>query len=446
MSTPLWDAVQQYHAKQAARFHTPGHKAAPQSLSFIGAALGYDVTELPMTDSLLMPQGSILQAEQAAAGLFGTAETLFSAGGCTLCIQTMLRLVFSNGGKLVLGRNCHVSALNALALMKIEPVWVWPEPDAGAALPGRISADALRKVLQMHPDAKAVYITSPDYYGVCSDLQAIGSVCEAFSIPMLVDNAHGTHLAFVAPEMAPLACGAAMCADSAHKTLPVLTGGAYLQIAQEQYAAQAKAAMAMFASTSPSYLILLSLDLCRDWLEREGRMAFAALRQQVEAVQQEAIAQGLTLPEGRCDPVRLTLSGMQRGIGGTVLAAHFRAYGIEPEYADTAQVVLIPSPFNTARDFERLTTALHHLPDGVLEPQSVYTVPMMHPQAAMTPAEALCRETEQIPLRLAMGRIAAAVYSVCPPGVPLAIPGERLEEGTLSALDRQGYHELKVVK
>lgn len=172
-----------------------------------------------------------------------------------------------------MGRTVHRSAVHAMALLGITPIWVWPRQDAGPGLAGRIQADDVAKALQKHPDAKAVYLTTPDYYGVMSDLNAICAAAQQYNVPVIVDNAHGAHLFFLDRKLHPLSQGAAMCADSAHKTLPVLTGGAYFQIGSGRYLPQVRAAMALFGSTSPSFPILLSLDLCRAWLEEEGKAA-----------------------------------------------------------------------------------------------------------------------------------------------------------------------------
>ena len=174
-----------------------------------------------------------------------------------------------------MGRTVHRSAVHAMALLGITPIWVWPRQDAGPGLAGRIQADDVAKALQKHPDAKAVYLTTPDYYGVMSDLNAICAAAQQYNVPVIVDNAHGAHLFFLDRKLHPLSQGAAMCADSAHKTLPVLTGGAYFQIGSGRYLPQVRAAMALFGSTSPSFPILLSLDLCRAWLEEEGKAAYA---------------------------------------------------------------------------------------------------------------------------------------------------------------------------
>ena len=270
--TPLYTALMEHRALHRAAFHTPGHKNNPAALP--DDLLTLDFTELPDTDSLFEAEGPILRAEQAASRLFGTKRTLFSAGGCSLCIQAMLRLAAPNGGKILCGRVVHRSAVNAMALLGLEPVWALPEELADAAA--------------LHPDARAVYVTSPNYYGELTDIPALSAACRERGIPLLVDNAHGAHLFFTEPILHPIALGASMTACSAHKTLNVMTGGAWLNIADERFVRDAKGAMALFGSTSPSYPVMASLDWCRAWLEDNGRLEFSRLQARVRELKKLA--------------------------------------------------------------------------------------------------------------------------------------------------------------
>ena len=221
MYAPLYQALQEHRAKQRASFHTPGHKNSPLALP--DGLYALDFTELPDTDSLFEASGAIREAELAAARLFGARRTLISAGGCSLCIQAMLRLALPQGGQAVCGRVVHRSAVNAMALLDLEPVWA-PNSTAG-----------ILKKLEQTPQAGAVYVTSPSYYGQLMDIPTLAEACKRRGIPLLVDNAHGAHLAFTEPRLHPLQRGAAMTACSAHNTLGVLTGGAWLNIAVERY-------------------------------------------------------------------------------------------------------------------------------------------------------------------------------------------------------------------
>ena len=314
METPLYTALTDYQKKKYASFHTPGHK---NTISFLKYNLyDLDFTELPDTDSLFEAEGCILKAEQTAAKAFSTLLCVLSAGGCTMCIQGMLRLAAPSGGKLVCGRIIHRSAVNTMALLGIDPVWIMPEPNAGEGLAGRITPEGVRRALEKNPEAKGVYLTSPDYYGVICDIQGIACVCKKYGVPLLVDNAHGAHLGYLSENLHPIHLGASMAACSAHKTLPVLTGGAWLQINDSRYLEGVKEAMSLFGSTSPSYPVMASLDLCRAWLEEEGQKAFQTLERRVGAVKKLAAAKGLGIPEGLTDPVRITLNTAKIGLTG----------------------------------------------------------------------------------------------------------------------------------
>ena len=443
---PLFKAAEEYVKRAPARFHTPGHNGCARSpCGFMGEGLDYDLTELPETDSLYTADGPILRAEELAARAFGTRLTLMSAGGATLCIQAMLRLVRPRGKKIVMARNSHISAVNASALLGFEPEWVWPRRFEGSSLPGEICAEDVARALEKTDGASAVYITSPDYYGVMSDVAAIAEVCEKYGAPLLVDNAHGAHLFCLdGGAMHPARLGAAMTCDSAHKTLPVLTGGAWLEIMRGASREQAKDAMALFGSTSPSYPVMLSLDLVRVWMTRCGVEAFGSLRSKVEEIDALCAKLGFFRAGARFDPVRITVDTGSAGLSGFEAARLLGKAGVSSEMADDRHVVLLPSPFNSAEDFRRLIGGLRGLPlRGTPLP---IPAPPERPEAVITPREALTAACETVPATQSAGRISAACRCPCPPGVPIVVPGERITENLAHALKNYGVDTVKVVK
>ncbi len=427
MPAPLYDALVRHRDLGRASFHTPGHKNSPAALPPDLYTL--DFTELPDTDSLFDASGPILEAERLAAELFGTARTCFSAGGCTLCIQAMLRLALPRGGKILCSRVIHRGAVNAMALLGLEPVWAMPENVAAA--------------LKANPDVGAVYVTSPDYYGRLLDIASISAACAGREIPLLVDNAHGAHLMFTHPRLHPLLFGAAMTADSAHKTLGVLTGGAWLQIGEKRYAEDAKRAMALFGSTSPSYPVMVSLDRAGEWL-RTHPDAFLPVQQRAAEIRELAASREIAVPEGVCDPTRITLETASVGLPGTQAAELFRRAGVEPEYADARYVVLIATPFNTENDFRRARDAVRSFPTGKPLPRGQELPPL--PPAAMELREAIFAAAETVPLKNAVGRVAAEAACPCPPGVPVVMPGERVTIEAAEFLLGYGFFELEVIK
>jgi len=439
MDAPLWTALQQHNAAGRVSMHMPAHKGAADCLAVLSSVLPFDLTELPDTGSLYDGEGATALAEDAAARLFGTVAARLSAGGSTLCIQAMLRLALPAGGKLLCGRVLHRSAANAMALLDIKPVWLLPDGSAGDAFPGRIRAEELRRLATLHPDAKAVYLTSPDYFGVMQDIPALAEAAAEFGLPLLADSAHGAHLHFMEEDCSAAAQGAALAAESAHKTLPVLTGGAWLQIGRAEYVPFAREAMALFGSTSPSYLTLLSLDLCRAWLEDAGKDALLALVPQVQKIRDILTERGFALPQGTCDPLRIAFAAENAAALGEIL----RENGIEPEYAVQDKIILIPSCANSSADFARLETAVRRLPSPKY---AVCAASQTLPQAALTPRRALDRPRERLPLAACEGRIAALPVCPCPPAIPLAMPGEVLDSAALRNAENYGIRCLEVVK
>ena len=268
---PLLDALRRHAARGTASFHTPGHKGRLEP----GCAAAFDLTELPDTGSLYDGGDAIEASERLCAEAFGAGDSFYSAGGCTLCIQTMLLLACGGaGGRILMARNAHRSAVNTAVLLGLEPVWLWPE--FGDGLGCRLAVENLDEKLKTNNDIRAVYITSPDYTGRLADVAGMAALCHGRGIPLLVDNAHGSHLG--AFGLHPLMLGADMTADSWHKTLPVLTGGAVLHLSggwRGQTEApllrrRAKTVMALFGSTSPSFPVLASIDQAQAWWRREG--------------------------------------------------------------------------------------------------------------------------------------------------------------------------------
>lgn len=445
--SPLYKALLKYAHENPARFHMPGHKGTAAPLfGVFGEALCFDVTELPETDNLFDDTGAILEAEKAAARVYKTRETLFSAGGSTLCIQAMLRLVSKGGGSIICARNIHRAAVNAMALLGIEPVWIWPRPFEGSTLPGVISPADIEEAVLQNPDVSAVYLTSPDYYGVLSDIKGIASICHRHNLPLLVDNAHGAHLNLLEGNLHPITQGADMTCDSAHKMLPALTGGAFLHINSTRFSREeAKEAMILFGSTSPSYLIMLSLDLARVWMECDGKVEFENLREKVASMRKICLAHGFfTSPDAVFDPVRLTIDTASRGVSGESAALLLRQQGISIEMNDTRHIVLLPTPFNLQNDFMRLENALNNLP---LSPPIPFEVlPQEKPSRLTSMRDAIMSQNETVDIEAAGGHIAAEAKCPCPPGVPFSMPGELISEEMAKSLKSYGVLKIKVVK
>ena len=441
MKTPVCDFVAAYEQSGIARLHMPGHKGKGP----LGCE-GRDITEIAGADSLYEAGGVIAQSEQNAAALFGAKATFYSAGGSSQCIGAMLCLALQKSKSRVVlaARNAHKSFLHAAALLDADVRWLWPRPYSLLACP--VTPEMLENALAALPEAPAaVYITSPDYLGNVQPVAALAKVCHAHGAPLLVDNAHGAYLHFLPAPAHPLDEGADLCCDSAHKTLPVLTGGAYLHLGHGLLKAEegeVRAALSLFGSTSPSYLILQSLDACNRYLADEARPKLAACVRAVEALKADLAAQGWAVAES--EPLKVTLHASKRGWRGDALADFLRQNGVECEYADPDDLVLMVSPQNSPEDLEKVRTALAAAGQGSEAPQ---TPPQMaRPRQAMGIRAALLAPAEEVPVAAAAGRVCAAPTVGCPPAVPVVVSGEEISPDAAAVFRYYGIETVRAVR
>lgn len=446
MNTPIVDFVQRYAESGTARLHMPGHKGA----SFLGCE-HLDITEIKGADDLFYAEGVIAESERNAATLFGAGATFYSTEGATLPIKAMLALAVQNAPKngarprILATRNAHKSFLYGCALLDIDVDWLYGENEHLCEC--QVSAQRLEAALNAaEAPYCAVFVTSPDYLGNVLDIVALAAVCRAHDVPLLVDNAHGAYLAFTHPVCHPMALGATMCADSAHKTLPALTGTAYLHIAKDAPTAffeGARAAMAMFASSSPSYLLLQSLDLCNAYLEKDFPDALTACAARVTGLKELLASVGYEILGN--EPLKLTVNGRARGYDGTALANALREGGVEPEFADCDCVVLMCTPQNTDEELARIAAALVSLPIQE-KVAKTHTVMAHNAEKALSIRESVLSAHERITARDAVGRICAAPCVSCPPAIPIAVSGERITCEHVALFEAYGIEQIDVVK
>ncbi|MBE6981861.1 MAG: aminotransferase class I/II-fold pyridoxal phosphate-dependent enzyme [Ruminococcaceae bacterium] len=437
MKTPICDFIDGYLQKDSYRLHMPGHKGAG----------GYerDITEIPGADVLYSADGIIRESQEAAAKLFGSGKTLYSTEGASLAIRgmlTLLRLYAGPNCRIAAGRNAHKTFVTAAALLGLSVSWLWPEEDRGL-LSCQITPQGLERFLSDHP-VDAVYLTSPDYLGNMAPIRELSQVCHAHKCLLLVDNAHGAYLAFTEPSLHPMAMGADLCCDSAHKTLPVLTGGAYLHIrgsAPEALLSQAETAMAMFASTSPSYLILESLDRVNPWLEGRLSGLLSKLLPRLDAMKARLVSKGYRLAGN--EPMKLTLAPKSLGYTGQELAEYLRAHRIEPEYADPDHVVLMPGAESSEEAlayWEEVLLALSPRP-----PIPALPPKLPRPQSRIPMDRAILSPGRELPLSQCLGKCLASPTVSCPPAVPVLVCGEQVDEACLEALGYYGIGYLNVI-
>lgn len=426
---PLENALNEYIAKDLSRFHMPGHKGAEKFPEFFK----YDITEVEGADSLFESSEAIFETEERFAKIYGAGASLLSAGGSTLCIQAMLAAALNPGDELIAARNCHAAAVNTMALLDLNPIWINPR-----------DLKAAEKAFAEHPKAKAVYLTSPDYFGVLSDISAFAKLCKENGAKLLVDNAHGAHLHFFPTEMHPISLGADMCADSLHKSLPVLTGGALLHIKDGALRDIAKQKMRLFGSTSPSYLIMLSADKCAGYLEIDAKHDFAMLNGRVANLRYKAFEHGLAPKVRSVEPARLTLSVKSTEMTAEEFGKKLREHGIEPEYVNDEWAVLMASPFNSEKDFERVAKFIEETFGNGFSAFEERLSKM--PEKAMSVRDAVFSEAEEVETEKAVGRIAARLNLPCPPCIALAVPGEIIDGNAAVLLKKYGIDKINVVK
>ena len=444
MNAPICDFVRAYAARQALRLHMPGHKGrGPLGVEAL------DITEIPGADSLYEASGVIRESEENASRLFG-CPTLYSTEGSSLCIRAMLYLALLHAKalcrrpRIVAGRNAHKTFLSAAALLDLDVVWLNPGP-GDSYLSCSVSAEQLERLLDGIDAPAAVYLTSPDYLGNSVDVAALADVCHRRDVLLLVDNAHGAYLRFLPASRHPIDLGADICCDSAHKTLPVLTGGAYLHLspaAPQLCHAQARTALALFGSTSPSYLILQSLDAANLALDGSYREDLARFAAESGALKARLQAKGWQLQGD--EPLKLTLRAKKRGYTGAELARALEAENIVCEFADPDFLVLMLTPEVGSDGLARLEAALDALP---LRPTIDAAPPSFRPAArALSIREAALSPCETLTVEKCLGRILAAATVGCPPAVPILVCGERIDEHALACFRYYGIESCTVVR
>ena len=450
MKTPIADFVREYADKKTARFHMPGHKGVP----YLGCER-YDITEIDGADVLYSPESIILESENNASRLFGTAHTYYSTEGSSLCIKAMLALVAQGSAgrpRVLAARNIHKAFVYACALLDLDVDWIYPE-GVGHLCECRVTPQELDAALKGAVKKPcAVYVTSPDYLGNILDIKGLSEVCHTHGVPLLVDNAHGAYLRFCEGSdhkiAHPIALGADMCCDSAHKTLPVLTGGAYLHIAPhaEKYCSSARQMLSLFASTSPSYLILQSLDTCNSYLSGGYKDRLSTLCEYVLRMKKALADKGFSLIGD--EPLKITLNASGINCSGEEISLHLRERGIEVEFSDNDVCVMMLTPENTEDELCRLERALcdfdisKHKVDTERDATACATLP----ERKMSIRRAILSNAETIPTDQAQGRVCADPCVSCPPAVPVVVSGEIIGREQIRLLKKHGKDKISVVK
>lgn len=462
MQTPIYDFVTEYISSGTARFHMPGHKG----MSFLGCE-NRDITEISGADALYEADGIIRESEANATALFGTACTFYATEGSSQCIRAMSELVRrwwksrQNPAKsgvrrpvILAARNAHKAFLTAAVLLDFDIVWLWPEEENASLCSCVVTPETLTKVLdEKKEQVAAVYLTSPNYLGGLADSKTVAEVCHKHNVLFCVDNAHGAYLHFLENPVHPMDVGADLCCDSAHKTLPVLTGGAYLHIsktAPEELKQWGKGAMELFGSTSPSYLILQSLDVCNRYLAEEYHERLKKMCERLEQCKAQLKENGWQVEQ--TDPLRITIKA-PGDYTGAELAGLLRKQGVECEFADADYLVLMATPENTVQDLERVTAAFGNIklsPEtqkGTPDVKKERNIPLVrHPQQVLSVREAYFSPGELVKVENSIGKICRMPTASCPPAIPVVVPGEKISEEAVQSMQYYGIEQIEIVK
>ena len=463
----LYEKLVAYGAGDACPFHMPGHKRNMGKWGFADP-FSFDITEIDGFDNLHHAEGILKAAQERAARVYGARRTFFLINGSSAGILAAVSACVSKGGKLLMARNCHKAVYHAASLLDLETVYVYPEREMRYGLNGGISPEGVEQLLEEHPGVRAVILTSPTYDGVVSDIRTIAQTVHKRGIFLIVDEAHGAHLAFSPyfPDSA-LELGADVVIQSVHKTLPSLTQTALLHISRQvpekrvQFLEDRLARyLGVYQTSSPSYVLMASIDQCMAWLSTEGAQAFAAYvdnltefrkkmgkLSRLHLVGEEVVG---TAGIYGLDLSKLIFSGKDAGIGGEALSQQFRQqFGIELEMAAGSYALALSSVMDSRENFARLARAAETIDAQMeetgqrpkagqwsLNKEASYTDALLHLPQIMRLSAAEDAPWQELPLPDTAGRISAEWIYLYPPGIPLAAPGERIVPELLVQLER----------
>ncbi|HEY4548660.1 MAG TPA: aminotransferase class I/II-fold pyridoxal phosphate-dependent enzyme [Bacillus sp. (in: firmicutes)] len=450
--TPLFSGLLKHIKKNPVQFHIPGHKKgngmAPEFREFIGDnALSMDLINIAPLDDLHQPKGIIKEAQDLAAEAFNADHTFFSVQGTSGAIMTMIMSVCGPGDKIIVPRNVHKSIMSAVILSGAIPIFIHPEIDKVLGISHGISIHSVESALEQHPDAKALLVINPTYFGVSADLKSIVDIAHSYHIPVLVDEAHGVHIHFHDElPLSAMQAGADMAATSVHKLGGSMTQSSILNVKGNLVSyKRVQAVLSMLTTTSTSYLLLASLDVARKELATRGKELLDhtiqlanSIRKQINEIEHlTCVGEEILETEAAYDydPTKLIISVKNLGLSGNDVEIWLRAhYNIEVEMSDLYNILCIITTGDTEKEADILVSALKHLADEryfLAEKIDTKVLLPNIPLLAVSPRDAFYSETELVPFDDSEGRVIAEFIMVYPPGIPIFIPGEIITEDNL---------------
>ncbi len=447
-NAPIFEALRKHKQNNVVRLDVPGHKGGrgnKELRDFLGAdCLKVDVNSMKPLDNLCHPVSVIRDAEQLAAEAFGAAQVFFIVNGTTASVQAMILSACKAGEKIIMPRNVHRSAINALVISGALPVYINPGTDKRLGIPLGMSVEDVRIAIAQNPDAKAILVNNPTYYGICSNLREIVKLAHAAGMLVLVDEAHGTHFYF--GEGLPvnaMAAGADMAAVSVHKTGGSLTQSSFLLCSDTVNAGYVRQVINLTQTTSGSYLLMVSLDLARKNLMLHGKEIFAKTIEYATYAQGEInriggyYAFGKELIDGDTvydfDSTKVSVHTRAIGLAGVEVYDILRDdYDIQIEFGDIGNILAIVSAGDRALEIERFIAALSEIKRlYAKDPTGMFDHEYINPTVVMPPQQAFYSDKESLPVMKTEGRICGEFVMCYPPGIPILAPGERITDEIL---------------
>ena len=455
MEKTLFQALRAFRSKDVISFHMPGHKhGAGLSRAFKKYGMSIDVTEFEETDNLQEPISILKDAETRAAKTFGAGQSFFLTDGSSVGLHAAILGSTKPGDTVLVDRTCHRAVIAALVMGGLKPYFLYPKFDKNFALYRGITERAVKCALEDCPDAVGAVVTSPSYYGVCSDVWGIAACLHKYGKFLIIDEAHGAHFAFSSalPQTALLQ-GADLCVQSAHKTLPALGQTALLHVGKNSLipADLIQRQLQILHTTSPSYLFMTSLDEAVVQMNKMGekRIArlFVYLEQLKKRIRKKTVLQIVDEKVLHCpqDGLRLLVDFRKSGITGFHAAQMLKdVFHIYPEMADSRYVVLIITVANTKDELKKLEQALYFMGTTIFVAEDYMPIqPLLPPVMACLPAAAWNADRKTVPLEEAEGEVCAEIVGICPPGAAVLLPGQRIDAQTIAYLQR--YEKRKTV-
>ena len=445
---PIYEALEKFGKMRVVPFDVPGHKRGrgnPELTRLLGErCVSMDVNSMKPLDNLCHPVSVIREAEMLAAQAFGAAHAFLMVGGTTSAVQSMILTVAKRGEKIILPRNVHRSVMGAMVLCGAVPVYVNPECDHRLGIPLGMSVEAVKRAVEENPDAKAILVNNPTYYGICSDLKSIVEIAHSHGMLCLADEAHGTHFYFSDElPISAMAAGADMAAVSMHKSGGSLTQSSLLLVGPAMHEGYVRQIINLTQTTSGSYLLLSSLDISRRNLALRGEEAFKRVAGLARYARKEIniiggyYAYGRELINGDSvfdfDETKLSVNTLEVGLAGIEVYDLLRdEYDIQIEFGDLGNILAYLSIGDRSRDIERLVSALAEIrrrfekdPAGLMKQEYI------DPEVAVSPQDAFYADKESLPIMETDGRICSEFVMCYPPGIPILAPGERITKDIL---------------